>query len=47
MELLALARRDAADWIERDPLLTQPEHALLRTRLLKAHGQWLGLGDVG
>ncbi|MDP6479644.1 MAG: ATP-dependent DNA helicase RecG [Phycisphaerales bacterium] len=47
MELLALARRDAEDWIERDPLLTQPEHALLRKRLLKAHGRWLGLGDVG
>ncbi len=47
MELLALARRDAAAWIERDPLLTQPEHSLLRKRLLKAHGRWLGLGDVG
>lgn len=47
MELLALARRDAQEWIMRDPLLTQPEHALLRTRLLKAHGKWLGLGDVG
>jgi ATP-dependent DNA helicase RecG len=47
MELLALARRDAEAWIEQDPLLTAPENALLRTRLLKAHGQWLGLGDVG
>jgi ATP-dependent DNA helicase RecG len=47
MELLALARRDAEEWIIRDPLLTQPEHSLLRTRLLKAHGKWLGLGDVG
>jgi hypothetical protein len=27
--------------------LTQPPHTLLRRRLLKAHGQWLGLGDVG
>jgi ATP-dependent DNA helicase RecG len=47
LELLALARRDAEAWIEEDPLLTQPPHTLLRRRLLKAHGQWLGLGDVG
>lgn len=47
MELLALARRDAEAWIEQDPLLTQPQHTLLRKRLLKAHGKWLGLGDVG
>jgi len=47
LELLALARRDAIAWVERDPLLTLPEHALLRRRLLKAHGRWLGLGDVG
>jgi ATP-dependent DNA helicase RecG len=47
LELLALARRDAIAWIEQDPLLTLPEHALLRRRLLKAHGRWLGLGDVG
>ena len=47
LELLALARRDAEVWIKEDPLLTQPPHTLLRRRLLKAHGQWLGLGDVG
>jgi ATP-dependent DNA helicase RecG len=47
LELLALARRDAEAWIEQDPLLTQTPHTLLRRRLLKAHGQWLGLGDVG
>jgi ATP-dependent DNA helicase RecG len=47
MELLALARRDAQAWIDADPLLSSPEHALLRKRMLKAHGRWLGLGDVG
>ncbi len=47
MELLALARRDAEACIEADPLLQAPEHALLRKRMLKAHGKWLGLGDVG
>ncbi len=47
LELLGLARRDAEAWIDEDPLLTRPEHDLLRRRLLKAHGKWLGLGDVG
>lgn len=47
MELLAMARRDAQAWIDADPLLSSPEHALLRKRMLKAHGRWLGLGDVG
>jgi ATP-dependent DNA helicase RecG len=46
-ELLAMARRDAAAWIERSPHLDQAEEALLKRRLLKAHGEWLGLGDVG
>jgi len=46
-DLLAMARRDAAAWIERSPTLTMPEEALLKRRLLKAHGTWLGLGDVG
>jgi ATP-dependent DNA helicase RecG len=46
-ELLAMARRDAAAWIERSPRLEQPEEAVLKRRLLKAHGAWLGLGDVG
>ncbi len=47
LDLLALARRDAQTMIAADPLLTGNAHALLRRRLLKAHGQWLGLGDVG
>ena len=46
-DLLMLARRDAADWIDESPTLDRNEDALARRRLLKAHGQWLGLGDVG
>jgi ATP-dependent DNA helicase RecG len=46
VRLLEMARRDAKDWIDRDPDLARPEHALLRRRLLKAHGDALGLGDV-
>ncbi len=46
-ELLAMARRDAQAWIERSPRLDAPEEALLRRRLFKAHGEWMGLGDVG
>ncbi len=45
-ELLRLARRDAGEWIERDPDLRAPEAALLRTRLLAAYGAALGLADV-
>lgn len=46
-ELLNLARRDAAQWIDRSPTLDAPDESLIRRRLLKAHGQWLGVGDVG
>lgn len=46
-ELLVMARRDAAAWIERSPELRGPGEDLLRKRLLKLHGKWLGLGDVG
>jgi ATP-dependent DNA helicase RecG len=46
-ELLAMARRDAAAWIERSPELRGPGEDLLRKRLLRLHGKWLGLGDVG
>ncbi|MBT8485552.1 MAG: ATP-dependent DNA helicase RecG [Phycisphaerales bacterium] len=45
-ELLALARRDAVAWVERNPTLGGEADALLRRRLLKAHGKRLGLGDV-
>jgi ATP-dependent DNA helicase RecG len=47
LDLLRLARQDAFEWIARSPTLGLPEETLLRKRLLKAHGQWLGLGDVG
>ncbi len=46
-ELLQMARRDAAAWIAESPTLDRAEDALARRRLLKAHGKWLGLGDVG
>jgi ATP-dependent DNA helicase RecG len=47
LDLLKLARRDAAAWIKASPHLDRPEDALVKRRLLKAHGKWLGLGDVG
>lgn len=45
--LLDLARRDAAAWIALNPTLAGPADALVRRRLVKTHGPWLGLGDVG
>ncbi len=45
-DLLRLARRDAIEWIKNNPTLSGPRDALLRARLLKAHGKALGLGDV-
>ena len=47
LDLLKLARRDAAAWIAESPGLTRPHEALVNRRLRKAYGQWLGLGDVG
>ncbi len=44
--LLELARRDAIAITEKDPRLDRPEHALLRRRLHKAYGPYLGLGEV-
>lgn len=46
-ELLAMAKRDAGEWIRRSPELTGDHEAVLLRRLLKAHGDALGLGDVG
>jgi ATP-dependent DNA helicase RecG len=43
-DLLRLARRNAVKWIERDPTLS--ESTLLKARLMHAHGETLGLGDV-
>ncbi|MCK4871682.1 MAG: ATP-dependent DNA helicase RecG [Phycisphaerales bacterium] len=47
LKLLQLARRDAQEWIERSPRLASPDETLLRKRLLKTHGESLGLADVG
>jgi len=47
MELLMLARRDAQNWIERSPALAADSERLLRSRLMKTHGESLGLVDVG
>ena len=44
-DLLRLARRNAVEWIKHDPTLQNSP--LLRSRLLHAHGEQLGLGDVG
>lgn len=46
MALLQMARRDAEQWIEDNPELAGKRDALLRRRLLKAHGKSFGLGDV-
>jgi len=46
-ELLELARRDAAGWIERSPQLQGEDMAVLRRRVLRTVGPWLGLADVG
>lgn len=46
-ELLELARRDAQDWVARSPNLGSPEDAILRRRVLRTVGEWLGLADVG
>lgn len=47
IDLLTLARRDAMEMVKRSPTLEEPSLALLRRRVLKAHGKWLGLADVG
>lgn len=46
-DLLAMAQRDAAAWIERSPALAHADEAVLLRRLRKAHGEWLHLADVG
>ncbi|MFO0082419.1 MAG: DNA helicase RecG, partial [Phycisphaerales bacterium] len=47
LDLLTLASRDAAEMIGQDATLSGPSAKLLHKRLMKAHGQWLGLADVG
>ncbi len=46
IDLLRMARRDARAWIDDNPTLAGDRDALLRKRVLKAHGKALGLGDV-
>ncbi|MFG0304839.1 MAG: ATP-dependent DNA helicase RecG [Phycisphaerales bacterium JB040] len=46
-ELLAMARRDAASWVEASPALERPVDAMLRRRVLRLYGEALGIGDVG
>ena len=46
-ELLNLARRDAQAWIAKSPRLDRPDETTLLRRLLRTHGKFLGLGDVG
>ena len=46
LDLLRLARRDAKEWIERDPDLALPEHRTIRRKLMRAFGEALGLVDV-
>jgi ATP-dependent DNA helicase RecG len=46
LKLLQMARRDAQKWIEENPTLAGHRDTLLRKRLLKLHGEALGLGDV-
>lgn len=41
------ARRDAMEFVRRDPGLSKPEHQLLRRQMQKRYGEVLDLGDVG
>ncbi|MFI4882649.1 MAG: ATP-dependent DNA helicase RecG [Phycisphaerales bacterium JB064] len=45
--LLELARRDAQSWVQRSPKLGEPGDEILRKRVLRTVGPWLGLADVG
>jgi len=47
LDLLALARRDGAAWVQRSPKLTDPSEALLVRRLRLAYGDELGLAEIG
>ncbi|MEQ9095439.1 MAG: ATP-dependent DNA helicase RecG [Phycisphaerales bacterium] len=46
-ELLELARRDAQAWVALSPKLGNAEDAVLKRRVLRTVGEWLGLADVG
>ncbi|MDR2169947.1 MAG: ATP-dependent DNA helicase RecG [Planctomycetaceae bacterium] len=47
MEIVAEARKDAIEMVTSDPGLANPEHAKLRSQMLKRYGAVLNLGDVG
>jgi ATP-dependent DNA helicase RecG len=46
-ELLALAKRDAAEWVALSPKMQRAEDQLIMRRMMKAFGKELGLADVG
>jgi ATP-dependent DNA helicase RecG len=45
-DLLVMARKNAFEIVERDPMLTSPEHRNIRGALLSKFGDSLGLADV-
>jgi len=47
LDLLALARADAREWIERSPRLDAPGEEGLRRMVLGRYGAVLGLVEVG
>jgi ATP-dependent DNA helicase RecG len=47
VDLLKLARKDAAEWVSVSPDLGRPEDSLIRRRLWKAHGEAIALAKVG
>ncbi|HHN78511.1 MAG TPA: ATP-dependent DNA helicase RecG [Phycisphaerales bacterium] len=47
LDLLAMARNDAAAWIDRSPRLAGDDEMLVRRRLMKRYGDSLGIADVG
>jgi ATP-dependent DNA helicase RecG len=46
-KLLELARRDAQQWVKDSPELGGEHNKVLRRRVFRTVGQWLGLADVG
>jgi len=45
-ELLVMARRNAFELVQSDPMLTKPKHRNIRRALLSKFGDALGLADV-
>jgi ATP-dependent DNA helicase RecG len=46
-DIVEEARRDAQQFVEADPDLLHPDHALLRRMMFTRYGKALELGDVG